>query len=276
MSRIYLNGQVVDASEARIDPADRGLLLADGLFETLRAYGGKAFCLEAHLARLAAGCGILGLAAPPAAETADALRAVLAANDLAEASIRITLTRGVGPRGLLPPADTKPTLMIAAFPLPPSLPHAMSACLVGIRRNEHSPLSQLKSLAYLDNILALREADAAGCDEAILLNTAGRIAGGSRSNLFLLLDGILTTPPPSEGLLPGIARQTVLALAAKHGIPAREATLTPADLEKSSEAFLTNSLVEVLPVTRLQDRALPAGPVSANLAQLYRESITRP
>ena len=79
--------------------------------------------------------------------------------------------------------------MIAAFPLPPSLPQAMSACIVGIRRNEHSPLSQLKSLAYLDNILALREAEAAGCDEAILLNTAGRIAGGSRSNLFLVLDG---------------------------------------------------------------------------------------
>jgi branched-chain amino acid aminotransferase len=276
MSRIYLNGRVVDGTEARIDPWDRGLLLADGLFETLRAYGGKAFCLEAHLARLAAGCGILGLAAPPAAEMADALRAVLAANDLAEASIRITLTRGVGPRGLLPPTDTKPTLMIAAFPLPPALPHAMSACIVGIPRNEHSPLSQLKSLAYLDNILALREADAAGCDEAILLNTAGRIAGGSRSNLFLLLDGILTTPQPSEGLLPGIARQTVLALAKEHGIPVRESALAPADLPKASEAFLTNSLLEVLPVTQLQGRPLPEGPVAARLASLYRESITRP
>ena len=148
--------------------------------------------------------------------------------------------------------------------------------MVAIRRNEHSPLSQLKSLAYLDNILALREADAAGCDEAILLNTAGRIAGGSRSNLFLVLDGTVTTPPPSEGLLPGIARQTVLALAAKHGIPAREAALAPADLAKASEAFLTNSLLEVLPVTRLQDRALPEGPVTAKLARLYRESIARP
>ncbi len=257
MSRIYLNGRLVDPREARIDPADRGLLLADGLFETLRAYGGKAFCLEAHLARLVAGCGLLGLPAPPAAEMAAAVKAVLAANELGEASIRITLTRGVGPRGLLPPAETRPTLMVAAFPLPPSLPSAMSACVVGIRRNEHSPVSQLKSLAYLDNILALREADAAGCDEAILLNTAGRIAGGSRSNLFLVLDGTVTTPPPSEGLLPGIARQTVLALAKEHGIPAREAALAPAELARASEAFLTNSLLEVLPVTRLQDRTLP-------------------
>ena len=276
MSRIYLNGRLMDPSEARIDPADRGLLLADGLFETLRAYGGKAFCLEAHLARLAAGCGLLGLPGPSSPEIAAAVSAVLAGNDLAEASIRITLTRGAGARGLLPPAETKPTLMIVAFPLPPSLPKAMSACIVGIRRNEHSPLSQLKSLAYLDNILALREADAAGCDEAILLNTAGRITGGSRSNLFLVLDGIVTTPPPSEGLLPGIARQTVLTLATKHGIPAREAALAPADLAKASEAFLTNSLLEVLPVTRLQDRVLPEGAITANFARLYRESIARP
>jgi branched-chain amino acid aminotransferase len=276
MSRIYLNGRLMDPSQARIDPADRGLLLADGLFETLRAYAGKPFGLEAHLARLAAGCGLLGLPAPSLPEISAAVSAVLAADDLAEASIRITLTRGPGPRGLLPPAETTPTLMIAAYPLPPSLPSVMSACLVALRRNEHSPLSRLKSLAYLDNILALREAAAAGFDEAILLNTADRIAGGSRSNLFLVMDGTVTTPPPSEGLLPGIARQTVLTLAKEHGIPAQEAVLAPADLARATEAFLTNSLLEVLPLTRLQDRALPEGPVAANLARLYRESIARP
>lgn len=276
MTKIHLNGRLLDTSEARIDPADRGLLLADGLFETLRAYGGRAFCLEAHLARLAAGATLLGLIAPPTAETAAAVRETLAANDLTEASIRITLTRGAGPRGLLPPAETTPTLMIAAHPLPPALPHVMSASLASVRRNEHSPLAQLKSLAYLDNILALREAAAAGCDEAILLNTAGRIAGGSRSNLFLVLDGVVTTPPPSEGLLPGIARQTVLDLAAGEGFPAREATLNLADLLRASEAFVTNSLLEVVPLMRLQDRALPEGPVAAKFRQLYRESAAKP
>ena len=105
---------------------------------------------------------------------------------------------------------------------------------------------------------------------------AGRIAGGSRSNLFLVLDGTVATPPPSEGLLPGIARQIVLALAKEHGIPAREAALAPPELARATEAFLTNSLLEVLPVTRLQDRVLPEGPVTANLAHLYRESIARP
>jgi branched-chain amino acid aminotransferase len=276
VTKIHLNGRLLDASEARIDPADRGLLLADGLFETLRAYGGHAFCLDAHLARLAAGAMLLGLAAPPVAETAAAVQETLMANALTEATIRITLTRGAGPRGLLPPAEMTPTLMIAAHPLPPALPRTMSASLASIRRNEHSPLAQLKSLAYLDNILALREAAAAGWEEAILLNTAGRIAGGSRSNLFLVLDGVVTTPPPSEGVLPGIARQTVLDLAAREGLPAREAALNLADPMRASEAFVTNSLLEVVPLTRLQDRALPEGPVAATLWQLYRQSAAQP
>ena len=274
MSKIYLNGEILDQGEARIDPADRGFLLADGLFETLRVYGGKPFRLDAHLTRLAAGAGEIGIPAPPAAEIEAAVSATLHANDLVAGTIRITLTRGAGPRGLLPPAEVKATLMIAAHPLPP-LPGALSARVVAIRRNEHSPLPRLKSLAYLDNILALREAAAAGCDEAILLNTAGRISGGSRSNLFLVLDGILITPPPSEGLLAGIARQTVLDLAAAEDIPFREAALTPNELAWASEAFVTNSLLEVMPLTRIQDRALLEGPVTEILARLYREQTAR-
>jgi branched-chain amino acid aminotransferase len=272
MRKIHLNGRLIDAAEARIDPADRGLLLADGLFETLRAHGGRPFCLDLHLARLTAGAALLGLPPPAVPEVAAAVRDTLAANGLADASIRITLTRGTGPRGLLPPAEPTPTLMVTAHPLPSSLPTAMTACLASIRRNEHSPLSRIKSLAYLENILALGEAAAAGFDEAILLNTAGRIAAGSRSNLFLVQDGVITTPPPSEGLLPGIARHTVLTLAAKHRIPAREMPVTPAEMARASEAFLTNSLLEVVPLTRLQDRPLPEGPVAARLRQLYHDS----
>ena len=276
MTKIHLNGRLVDAGEARIDPADRGLLLADGLFETLRAHGGRPFCLDLHLARLAAGAAHLGLPPPAVPEIAAAVRDTLAANGLADASIRVTLTRGAGPRGLLPPAEPTPTLMVTAHPLPSSLPTAMSACLASIRRNEHSPLSRIKSLAYLENILALGEAAAAGFDEAILLNTAGRIAAGSRSNLFLVLDGVVTTPPPSEGLLPGIARQTVFALAAKHGVPAREMPVAPAEMARASEAFLTNSLLEVVPLTRLQDQLVPAGPVTGRLRRLYRDSTAAP
>ena len=269
MSKIHLNGRLIEATEARIDPADRGLLLGDGLFETLRVYGGRPFRLDAHLARLEAGAAAIGLPVPDRDEMTTAVTATLRVNELADALLRITLTRGPGPRGLLPPDEVKPTLLIAAHALPPSLPEAMRARLVGIRRNEHSPLSRLKSLAYLDNILALREAAATGCGEAILLNTAGRIAGGSRSNLFLVLEGVLTTPPPSEGVLPGIARQTVLELAAANGMPAREAPLGIEELERASEAFLTNSLMEVAPLARLEKRTLPPGPFASTLVRAY-------
>jgi branched-chain amino acid aminotransferase len=276
VSKLYLNGHILEAAAAHIDPADRGLLLADGLFETLRAYDGRPFRLEAHLARLAAGAAVLGLPLPPAGEIAAAAKSVLQANDLLSGSLRITVTRGRGPRGLLPPTSAEPTLMITAAPLPSSLPEAMSARVVGLRRNEHSPLSRLKSLAYLDNILALREADAAGCDEAILLNTAGRIASGSRSNLFLVLDGALVTVPVSEGVLPGIARQTVLELAQQHGLLAKEAALPASALTEASEAFLTNSLIEVIALDRIDGRALPKGPITARLRQLYRQATARP
>ena len=127
----------------------------------------------------------------------------------------------------------------------------------------------LKSLAYLDNVLALKEAAASGADEALMLNTAGRLASGSRSNLFLVLAGVLVTPPPSEGALPGITRRQLLNLAVAAGIEAREAPLAVEDLELASEAFVSNSLIEVKPLARLNGSALAPGPVAAKLAQFY-------
>ena len=267
---IHLNGRLVDAATARIDPADRGLLLADGLFETLRAYGGKPFALEAHLSRLAQGAAALGIPTPAVADLTEAVAETLAANKLPEASLRITLTRGSGPRGLLPPDNPTPTVLVSASPAgaPPS---AWRARIVPVRRNEHSPLSRLKTLAYLDNVLALRQAAATGADEALMLNTAGRLASGSRSNLFLVLSGVLVTPPESEGVLPGIARRTVLALAAEAGIATREAPLSAEDLELAAEAFVSNSVVEVVPLVVVDDNTLPPGPVAALLARRYAE-----
>jgi branched-chain amino acid aminotransferase len=270
MAVIHLGGRLVDAAAARIDPADRGFLLADGLFETLRVYDGKVFKLEAHLARLAAGARLLGLAMPPAGEISLAIVDTLGANKLREASLRITLTRGPGQRGLLPPKETTPTLMVAAYPAPERSVAPMTAHVAGIRRNEHSPLSQVKSLAYLDNVLALQEAASAGCEEAVLLNTAGRLAGGSRSNLFLVVDENLATPPMSEGVLPGITRQTVLDLARDDGIVTREMPLNVADIERASEALICNSLLEVRSLTRIGKREFSPGPVAKAVSERYR------
>ena len=267
---IYLNGAIVPSDFARIDPADRGFTLADGLFETLRAYRGKPFRLADHLERLTHGADTLGIPllfdAPLIAE---AVADVLKANQLAEGAIRITLTRGTGPRGLAPPADVKPTLMIAAAHYAP-LPDTCSATVVGIRRNEGSPLSRLKSLAYLDNVLAQGEAAQRHAEEAILLNNAGRVACAARANLFAVIDGRLVTPPVSDGVLPGIARRVVLELATALKIPAEEASLSPADLDRASEILLTNSLFEIRSVGRLDGRALRTNSVAAKLRADYQ------
>lgn len=266
---IHLNGRLVDAAAARIDPSDRGFLLADGLFETLRVYGGRVFKLEAHLARLATGARLLDLPMPSAGDIGLAIVDTLRANQHSDASLRITLTRGPGQRGLLPPKEPTPTLMIVSHPIAASPKAPLTAYLASVRRNEHSPTSQIKSLGYLDNILALREAGAAGCDEALLLNTAGRLAGGSRSNVFVVLDRILTTPPLSEGVLAGITRQTVLELAIEAGVSVREMPLGLTDIERASEAMVCNSLLEVRALRRIGRRDLAPGSVAEELARRY-------
>ena len=270
MSTVFLDGALVNSGTARIDPADRGLLLGDGLFETLRAYGGVVFRLDAHLARLAAGAAVLAIPLPlPAGALAEAVIATLRANGLADASLRITLTRGPGPRGLAPPPEPRPTLLITAAPYEDEGDTgAVRACLAGPPRNEHSPNATLKTLGYLDNVLAAAEARARGCDEAILRNTAGRLAGGARGNLFVVSGGALLTPPPREGALPGIARATVLDLARGRGIEVRETPLETAVLAAAEEAFLTNSLIEVLALGSIDGRPVGDGGVGKLTAAL--------
>jgi len=269
---IYLNGAIVPPDFARIDPADRGFTLADGLFETLRAYRGKPFRLEDHLERLESSAQALGIPLLfDAVMIAEAVIEVLAANALTEgdAAIRITATRGTGPRGLAPPDDVKPTLLITATPYAP-LSDSCSATVVGIRRNEGSPLSQMKSLGYLDNVLAAREAAERGAEEAILLNNAGRVAGAARANLFAVIQGRLVTPPLGDGVLPGIARRVMLELAEASRIPAAEASLSPADLAGAREIFLTNSLFEIRSVGMLDGSERGPAEVAAKLRADYR------
>jgi branched-chain amino acid aminotransferase len=269
---LYLNGAIVPPDFARIDPADRGFTLADGLFETLRAYRGKPFRLEDHLVRLESSAQALGIPLLfDAVRIAEAVVELLEANALTEgdAAIRITATRGTGPRGLLPPADVKPTLLITTTAYEP-LPDTCAAAIVDIRRNEGSPLSRMKSLGYLDNVLAAREAADRGAEEAILLNNAGRVAGAARANIFAALDGRLLTPPLSDGVLPGIARRVVLELAEALRIPVQEASLSSADLAGAREIFLTNSLFEVRSVGRLGAREFGAPEIAPKLRADYR------
>jgi branched-chain amino acid aminotransferase len=272
---IYLNGAIVPPDFARIDPADRGFTLADGLFETLRAYRGKPFRLADHLERLESSAQALGMPLLfDAVMIADAVIEVLEANSLTEgdAAIRITATRGTGPRGLAPPQDVKPTLLITATPYA-LLSDTCSAAVVGIRRNEGSPLSQMKSLGYLDNVLAARAATESGAEEAILLNNAGRVAGAARANLFAVIQDRLLTPPLRDGVLPGIARRVVLELAEALRFPTAEASLSVADLLDAHEVFLTNSLFEIRSVGRLGDRDFAPSEVADKLRAAYRALV---
>jgi branched-chain amino acid aminotransferase len=185
MAIIWLNGRLLEAAEARIDPSDRGLLLGDGVFETMRATGGRVPLLNRHLARLETGARLLDLPIVEAmADLVAAIAETLAANGRLDGAVRLTLTRGPGGRGLALPAAPIPTLMLVTAPLPPPRPPARLVVAAGTRRNQHSPLARIKALGYLDAILALQEASAAGADDALLLNTADRLASATRPICF--------------------------------------------------------------------------------------------
>jgi len=279
--KVWLNGELVEAGAARIDPSDRGFLLGDGLFETMRAGGGAVPLLTRHLARLRAAAGLLGLPRPPpAAAIAAACRDLLAANGLDAAVLRLTFSRGPGPRGLLPPAAPTPTLLLAAFPLGPEPPPARVVVARATRRNERSPVSRMKALGYLDNLLALQEARAAGADEAVLLNGAGRLACAATANLFLVEEGpCLRTPPVAEGVLPGITRALVMELAGGLGLDCREEPLALERLVRCEGVFLTSSLVGIRPVVTVGGRAIGGGtphPLAARLQALWRRRLGMP
>jgi branched-chain amino acid aminotransferase len=234
---LWLNGRLRSADEAAILPSDRGFLLADGLFETIRVTAARPAHLSRHLARLRGGAEVLALPLPWSDDDlAGAAAAMISANQNV-GSLRLTVTRGSGPRGVLPPADPTPTLLITATPFaPPSAPMrlviARSTC-----RNERSPLAHIKSLGYGDGILARQEAARAGADDALLLNTRDTIAEATAASLFLRRDGHWLTPPLADGALPGIARGLLLDAGF-----AEERSLTESDLRSAESAFLANSL----------------------------------
>lgn len=261
--KLWLNDALVDASAAALSTQDRGFTLGDGLFETMKVHNGRVLRLDGHLARLEEGARLLRLPLPWTRDAlATAIGAVLDANGLPDAVARLTVSRGTGPRGILPPPEPHPTLVISAAPLPAPLPPARLCLARTTRRNEHSPLARIKSLNYLDNIIARQEAAERGYDDALLLNTQGRIAEGTYANLFAIIDGHLVTPPVSDGALPGILRREILAAGG------RELSLTVETLARAEEAFLTSSL-GIRSILSIADRPLP----SRALADRLREAV---
>jgi branched-chain amino acid aminotransferase/4-amino-4-deoxychorismate lyase len=243
-----------------VEPTDRGLLLADGLFETVLWRGGL-IDFAAHARRMQAGCDTLGLPAPqtPALEAA-ALAGVRAAGlDSRRAAVRLTWTAGPGGRGLDRPQTLCPTLFASAAPSPaPTGPARLITS--EIARNDRSPASRLKTLAYLDNVLARRAARRAGADAALMLNTAGEIACADAANLFWFEGEVLVTPALNCGVLEGIVRAGVIDRARAAGLEVRETRVGRAALDGPAGLFLTNSLIGLRRVSALDGRALPIDP----------------
>jgi branched-chain amino acid aminotransferase/4-amino-4-deoxychorismate lyase len=248
---------------------DRGLLLGDGLFETLLCRDGRPVQWEAHVRRLERGCAVLALPAPDRERLWAAAQAALAEAGLALglAAMRLTWTAGSGGRGLERPAEPQPRLLAQAAPVSgPQEPAVLAVS--AIRRNETSPASRLKTLAYLDNVLARREALAQGADEALMLNGRGEIAGAAAANLFWLQGRRLFTPALACGALDGTVRALVIAAASRLGLQVEEVRAPIAALAAAEAAFLTNSLIGARAVREIDGRRLGAREEVAALADL--------
>lgn len=237
--------------------ADRGFLLGDGVFDTLVAFNGVPVEGERHLARLVGQAAKIAIAVD-GAQVRHQWREALAMTPNEASIVRTTLSRGSSDRGLWPETRATPTIAVRIAPWSPSLVRGAVSLVTGtIRRNEHAPTSQLKSLSYLDNVLAAREASEQGADDALLLNTAGAVACTTIANVFAVRGSQLLTPPPGDGVLAGIMRGLVLELAPAAGLDPVERSILPADLASADFAFVTNSVRLLRPVASLDGRRFP-------------------
>lgn len=276
---VYLNGSLLPRNQARISALDYGFLYGFGLFETMRAYNGRVFRLGSHLRRLAGSAEILGL--PIGALNLEAaVMDTIRANGLGDARIRIAVSIGEGAVAPDPGTCNEPTVLVVAEhyqPYPQQVyQKGFRAVVSSIIRNSRSPLARLKSANYLESILARQEARATGADEALCLNEKGFLAEASMSNIFLVGNGALRTPGPESGILPGITRQIVLELARRLGISTLEQDTRQDELFRAEEAFLTNSLIEVMPLTEVDGRHIAAGrpgSITRRLMAAYKELV---
>ncbi len=279
---VRLDGRLIPLSEARISPLDRGFLYGDGLFETMRSYGGRVHLLRRHLARLAEGGRVIGLTIPSEEELRIAVREVLGQDVGGDARVRITVSRGVDP-------DGPPTVFIRRQPLlqkegiqknekidAAESPDGEDLILFPSRRSVPEIRPRLKSLNYLPEILAQDDLRRRGLREGLFLTAEGYVAEGSVSNIFCVIDGTLRTPPVELGILPGITRGRVIELAHAAGIPVAEHPFLPEEMMNGEECFYTNSVRELVPVRSLEGRLIgggKAGPVTRRLMRFYRAEL---
>lgn len=282
--KYWIDGTLYPKDEAKISVLDHGLLYGDGVFEGIRAYGGRVFRLDAHLDRLWAGAKAIMLQVPMGREELkQAVLATLRANGLQDAYIRLVVTRGVGDLGLDPRKCPRPSVIIITDAIslyPPELyERGMEVVTVSTRKNIHEALSpNIKSLNYLNQILGRLEVNRVGAPEGIMLSHDGYVAEATADNIFIVLRGTLVTPPAIAGILVGITRNAVMELAAREGIPVEERLFIPHTLYNADECFLTGTGAEVVPVVRVDGRTIGGGlpgAITLRLMKTFRELVQR-
>jgi len=282
--KVYINGRLYEKQEAKISVFDHGLLYGDGVFEGIRVYNGKVFRCEQHIERLFRSAKAIALRIPMSKEQiVEAIHQTVRANGRTDAYVRIVVTRGVGTLGLDPSKCHDPQVIIItdSISLYPQefYEKGLEVITVPTMRNHHNVLSpKIKSLNYLNNILAKIEARQAGVIEAIMLNHLGFVAECTGDNVFIVSKGRLLTPPPEAGILEGITRQVVMELAERAGIPVAEQQLTRFDLYVADECFLTGTAAEIIPVVRIDSREIgdgTPGKITRRLLEMFREETAR-
>jgi len=268
---VFLNGQFVPEADAKVSVFDRSFLYGDGLFETVRVTNGKSFRLPAHLERLELGAKSLGIKLPYSAETMSShVRELIARNQLGEALLRVTLSRGVGLRGYSPKGADHPTLVMSLHPFAvPIAPVCWRAQIASLRLPVGDALAQFKTCNKLMQVMARAEAEAAGVDEALLLNTDGFVVEAATGNLFWVRSGIVCTPPLADGILRGITRSVVLEICRQLNLPVQEVNVKPDELPRVDAAFLSLSSYGIVELSEINRSPVGRSPVVTKLFQTY-------
>ena len=280
---VWLNGKFSSIDDAKVSVFDRGFLYGNGLFETMRSYAGRVFKLDEHLARLFCSLEVMRIKPPYSKRyLKDAVYENLKINGLKSAYVRLTITRGKGRFGILEKKFSTPSVIIFADEFkefPQRLyHHGVNAKVVDVKQNEYSAVGSVKSLNFLNNILARFRAKDEGFDEAILMNTKALIAEGATSNIFLVKRNIIITPPLESGILPGITREVIIGIAGRLRLKLRERSVSYRELLSSNEVFLTNSLVEILPVAKVDSKRIGdgyPGPITKLLHISYQKEVIK-
>jgi len=276
-SLVYINGELVPESEAKISVFDHGFLYGDGVFEGIRAYRGVVFKLREHIERLYDSAKFLRIEIPMSREELmEAILETVRRNGLSDCYIRVVVTRGVGDLGLDPRKCEKPSIIIIARPMAPLLgKRVVSLIISSVRRDGVDATNhQAKSLNYLNNILAKLEAINAGADDAVMLDSRGFVSEATGENIFIVKDERIMTPPPTSGILSGITRDCVIELARRLGYEVVERELTPFELLTADEVFLTGTAAEIVPVESVNGRKIGErvpGPITERLIREFEK-----